>query len=130
MAATAAIAAGIRRAHEQGGLISPTGTPREHRPKKAKEPKHGPPILPNQTDVYEFYHSHKIQVGVAVLIVMNFIFMCAEKEFDPYPTDIQKHKDVWKWGAPPSRRGAHRVARWSRRSPQHRRARTRAWHMR
>ena len=89
----------LNHQHEHGGLISPTGTPREHvprLPKKPKEPEHGPPVLPRQPEVYEFYHSQKIQVGVAVLIVMNFIFSCAEKEFDPYPTDIQKHRNVWK----------------------------------
>ena len=100
-AATAAIAAGIKRAHAHDGLTSPAGTPRggPRRPKKPKEPTHGPPVLPHQLEIYNLYHSQKVQVGVAVLIVLNFLFSCVEKEIDPYPLDIQKHKGVWKWGA-------------------------------
>jgi len=106
MAATAAIAAGIRnreRAEREAEGLSPAGTPRNGapapaKPRKPKAPK-TKPLLPKQKEIYEWYTSQRVQIFVAVLIVVNFIFSCAEKEVDPYPLELQLYPDVWKYGA-------------------------------
>ena len=56
-------------------------------------------MWPKQREVHAFYTGHNVQIFVAVLIVFNFIFTCAEKEIDPYPVDLQHHRKVWEWGA-------------------------------
>jgi len=52
--------------------------------------------LPRQLQVYQAYQSQPVQIATAVLIVSNFIFNIAEKEFDPYVDQLTPA--VWKWG--------------------------------
>lgn len=52
--------------------------------------------LPRQREVFDIYQSRVTQYVVAAVIVANFIFNCAEKEWDPY--DEQNYPRLWVWG--------------------------------
>lgn len=43
-----------------------------------------PEILPHQKDVSKFYNSDKVQVIVALIIILNFLTNIVEKQVDPY----------------------------------------------
>ncbi|EOD24259.1 voltage dependent ion channel [Emiliania huxleyi CCMP1516] len=51
--------------------------------------------LPRQLDVFRFYISQPVQILTAVLIISNFLFNCAEKEWDPYAEQLRPA--LWKW---------------------------------
>jgi hypothetical protein len=104
MAAAAAAATAARRRKEKESEQEKT---RARRPSllrrrttdlsadKEEAPK---PVLPKQQEVYDFYASQKVQIGVAILIVCNFVFSIAEKEYDPYPDELKLYPTVWRVG--------------------------------
>ena len=51
--------------------------------------------LPHREAVKVFYERQFIQVGVAAVIIINFIAIVLEKEIDPQPAEYQKYRLAW-----------------------------------
>jgi hypothetical protein len=64
---------------------------------RAQLPTVGPPKLywRYQQQVYTFYTSNTVQLTVALIIVGNFVITIIEKEYDPYPENLQQNRALW-----------------------------------
>lgn len=52
--------------------------------------------LPHREKVYDFYQTNAVQYFIATVIIVNFIAIILEKEFDPYPVEFQRYyTTVW-----------------------------------
>ena len=51
--------------------------------------------LPHREAMERLYNHNLMQLGVAAVIVFNFLAIILEKEIDPYPAEFQLHRPVW-----------------------------------
>jgi len=60
-----------------------------------KEDIGGVKWLPHRKIVRDFYNRQSTQIVVGVVIVANFVVAILQREFDPYPSEYQRHRVLW-----------------------------------
>jgi len=74
---------------------SPPPSPPGWREKTRRSPDRSDRELPYQDQVRAFYQSSPVQMGIACVIIANFIASICERQIDPYPHPFKLHPTLW-----------------------------------
>ena len=76
------------------GTHNPGASSTAQQPKK-KRPVEPEYVLPYQEPIFKAYTHASAQWLVAFIIISNFVVTITEKEIDPYPPELQFHRERW-----------------------------------